>query len=73
MTATPEFAVAPDDLPTIVFLHGTRLTGAAWSAQAAALGTAFHCLVPDLPGHGRAEDVAFTLDDAAARVAELIE
>ena len=38
--------------PTIVFLHGTRLTGAAWAAQVAALDDEFHCLAPDLPGHG---------------------
>lgn len=62
----------PDDRPTIVFLHGTRLTGAAWAGQAAALGDEFHCLAPDLPGHGRAESRPFTLDRAAADVADLI-
>ena len=61
-----------DDRPTIVFLHGTRLTGASWSAQVAALGDAFHCLAPDLPGHGQAADVPFTVETAAARVADLI-
>jgi len=64
---------ARDDRPTIVFLHGTRLTGAAWAIQTEALADRFHCLAPDLPGHGRAAGTPFTLDSAAASVAELIE
>jgi pimeloyl-ACP methyl ester carboxylesterase len=63
----------PDSRPTIVFLHGTRLTGAQWAAQVAALSGEFHCLTPDLPGHGRAAAVPFTIDRAAMRIAELIE
>jgi pimeloyl-ACP methyl ester carboxylesterase len=59
-------------LPTIVFLHGTRLTGASWAPQLADLGADFHCLAPDLAGHGSAAHVPFTLDGAAERVAELI-
>ena len=39
----------------------------------AALGDEFHCLTPDLPGHGAAVDLPFTLAGAADRVAELIE
>jgi pimeloyl-ACP methyl ester carboxylesterase len=61
-----------DERPTIVFLHGTRLTGASWTAQVAALGEEFHVLAPDLPGHGRAADEPFTLAGAADRIAELI-
>jgi pimeloyl-ACP methyl ester carboxylesterase len=63
---------APDRRPTIVFLHGTRLTGASWAAQIAALGDSFHCLAPDLPGHGSAETTRFTLDRAADDVVDLI-
>lgn len=58
--------------PTIVFLHGTRLTGASWAPQLAELGAEFHCLAPDLAGHGSAGDVPFTLDGAADRIADLI-
>ncbi len=57
----------------MVFLHGTRLTGGEWTAQLAALGDAFHCLAPDLAGHGTAAGIPFTLDDAARRIADLIE
>jgi pimeloyl-ACP methyl ester carboxylesterase len=65
--------IEADARPTIVFLHGTRLTGASWAAQVAALGERFHCLTPDLPGHGDAADIPFTVEGAARRVAELIE
>lgn len=61
-----------DDRPTIVFLHGTRLTGASWAPQLAELGEEFHCLAPDLPGHGSAADEPFSLAGAADRVADLI-
>jgi pimeloyl-ACP methyl ester carboxylesterase len=59
--------------PTIVFLHGTRLTGAQWAVQIAALSDAYHCLAPDLPGHGSAAAEVFTVEGAAERVAEVIE
>lgn len=58
---------------TIVFLHGTRLTGAQWAVQMTALGEEFHCVAPDLPGHGIAADVPFTLAGAAEAVALTIE
>ncbi|HET7472377.1 MAG TPA: alpha/beta fold hydrolase [Candidatus Limnocylindrales bacterium] len=65
-------APASDDRPTIVFLHGTRLTGASWAPQLAELGGEFHCLTPDLPGHGTAADEPFTLAGAGERIAGLI-
>jgi pimeloyl-ACP methyl ester carboxylesterase len=69
----PDGNPAPPPRPTIIFLHGTRLTGASWAAQVAALGDEFHCLTPDLPGHGTAEAVPFTIETAAAAVADLID
>jgi len=62
-----------DPRPTIVFLHGTRLTGAQWAIQVAALSDDYHCLAPDLPGHGSAAGEAFTVEGAAERIAGLIE
>ena len=59
--------------PTIVFLHGTRLTGAQWAVQVAALSDAYRCLAPDLPGHGSAAGEVFTVEGAAGRIAEVIE
>ena len=62
-----------DRRPTIVFVHGTALTGAAWTPQVAALGDAFHCLTLDLPGHGTAAGAPFSIELAADRVTALIE
>ncbi|HUQ77928.1 MAG TPA: alpha/beta fold hydrolase [Patescibacteria group bacterium] len=62
-----------DRRPTIVFLHATRLTGGSWATQLAALGEEFHCLAPDLPGHGTAASDVFTVEGAARSVAALIE
>jgi len=61
-----------DDRPTIVFLHGTRLTGASWAVQVEDLSDEFHCLAPDLPGHGLVATQSFTLAGAAERIADLI-
>ena len=69
----PSSGQPADARQTIVFLHSTRLTSAQWAGQVAALQDSFHCLAPDLPGHGRAAEVPFTIDGAAADVAGLIE
>ena len=69
MTAPP----GPDTRPTIVFLHGTVLSAAAWSAQIAGLGDEFHCLAPDLPGHGSRRGVPFTIDRAVDDVMALLD
>ncbi len=38
--------------PSIVFLHGFMGTGDDWMAIVEGLSDRFHCLMPDLPGHG---------------------
>ena len=64
----------PDDTrPTIVFLHGTRLTGAQWATQVASLSDVYQCLTPDLAGHGSNAAAPFTVEGAAERIAALIE
>lgn len=62
-----------DRRPAIVFLHGTRLTGAQWASQIASLAGEFRCVAPDLPGHGTAAGTPFTLDGAADSVVRTIE
>jgi pimeloyl-ACP methyl ester carboxylesterase len=37
--------------PAILFLHGSPLSGRMWQPQLDTLSE-FHCLAPDLPGHG---------------------
>ncbi len=58
--------------PGIVFLHGVGASGWMWQMQTAALSD-FHCLVVDLPGHGRSSQVPWlSLEDTARQVAEII-
>ena len=57
-------AVGPATAPAIVFLHGTRLTRAAWTAQLEVLGGEFRAIAVDLPGHGSRAAEPFTLDGA---------
>jgi pimeloyl-ACP methyl ester carboxylesterase len=62
----------PAGAPAIVFLHGGGVSGWMWEPQVEALGDC-HCLVPDLPEHGRsAGEKPFTILDSAARAADLI-
>ncbi len=62
----------PRDAPAIVFLHGVGNTGEMWRDHMARLAD-YHCLAPDLPGHGRSRSVRWlSREDTAARVARLV-
>jgi pimeloyl-ACP methyl ester carboxylesterase len=63
----------PADAPAIVFIHGTRLTRKAWTAQMDALSDEFRTIAIDLPGHGVLADVPFSLTDATDRLAAIID
>jgi pimeloyl-ACP methyl ester carboxylesterase len=65
-------AAGPVGAPAIVFLHGTRLTRAAWAGQLDALSDEYRTVALDLPGHGTRVGEAFTLDGAADMVAATI-
>jgi pimeloyl-ACP methyl ester carboxylesterase len=59
--------------PAIVFIHGLGQSGREWREHMARL-TDFHCLAPDLPGHGRSGHVPLPssdrlVDDIAALIA----
>lgn len=58
--------------PTIVFLHGGGMSGWVWKKQVEYFKD-YHCLVPDLPGHGKSNEPLISLKDCAQKVAELIE
>jgi pimeloyl-ACP methyl ester carboxylesterase len=59
--------------PTVVLLHGVGNTGSMWAGLAAALPQ-YHCLAPDLPGHGGSRALGWqSRGDTARRVADLIE
>lgn len=59
--------------PSIVFLHGGGISSWMWRKQVEALKD-FHCIVPDLPEHGKSMgEGPLSLADCALRVADLIE
>jgi pimeloyl-ACP methyl ester carboxylesterase len=79
-TATPGDGIAgsydidgPAEAPTIVFVHGTRLTRSMWRAQFEGLRDDYRVVAVDLPGHGALADRPFTLTGAADHVATIIE
>lgn len=58
--------------PAIVLLHGAEYSGRSWKPVIEHLQQ-YHCLVPDLPQHGRsARQGPFEMGTAAAAVAELV-
>ncbi len=61
-----------DNPESILFLHGGGVAGWMWDPVVARLPD-FHCLVPDLPEHGKSMDVRpFTMELAASQAAELV-
>jgi pimeloyl-ACP methyl ester carboxylesterase len=65
-------AVGPPGAPTIVFVHGTRLTRSAWAAQLDGLGGEFLAIAVDLPAHGTRAEEPFALEPAADLLGETI-
>lgn len=70
--ADPGVAAGPPGAETIVFVHGTRLSGSVWAAQQVDLGGRYRTLAPDLPAHGTRADEPFTIDRAADALSAVI-
>lgn len=61
------------DSPAVVFLHGAAVSGAMWRDHMVAL-SGYHCLAPDMPGHGQSNDIPWrSLRQTADLVATMIE
>ncbi len=63
---------ARDPLP-VVFAHGTRVSGTMWRPVMQSVGAHRPVAASDLPGHGRRRGEPFTIDAAAAAVADTID
>jgi pimeloyl-ACP methyl ester carboxylesterase len=62
----------PQDAPTIVFLHGGGGASWMWQPQIDRLAD-YHCLAPDLPGHGKSAALApWSIPSAAELITDLI-
>ena len=58
---------------TILFLHGSSLAGWMWDEQVAAVNE-YHCIVPDLPEHGKSQEIEpFSIESAAEMMVDLIK
>jgi pimeloyl-ACP methyl ester carboxylesterase len=63
----------PTNAHTIVFLHGGGVSGWSWLPQVKRLPD-YHCIVPDLPGHGKSPtNDPISINAMAEEVAELIK
>lgn len=58
--------------PSIVFLHGGGMSGWMWERTVDYFGD-YHCIVPDLPRHGRSQSQSpLRLSDCAEQITEII-
>ncbi len=58
---------------TIVFLHGDGIAGWMWDRQVEAFSD-YHCIVPDLPGHGKSAEVKpFSIESSADMIIDIIK
>jgi pimeloyl-ACP methyl ester carboxylesterase len=72
--ARAAFDVAgPEDAPTLVFLHGTRVTRAMWKPQVSALADRYRVVTVDLPGHGVLAEMPFRMPRAVAMARSVID
>ena len=74
--ADPESAwevSGPAGAPSVVFVHGTRLTRSSWRAVTGFLAPEFRCISLDLPAHGARAREPFTLEAAATAVEAAID
>ncbi|MBP1673231.1 MAG: hypothetical protein H6Q25_1046 [Bacteroidetes bacterium] len=63
-----------ENVKTIVFLHGSGANSNMWLKHIDSLKETFHCIAPDLPGHGQSNQIEWTnIDEVADVIAELIK
>lgn len=63
----------PENEEIILFIHGYSMAGWMWDEQVKAFND-YHCLVPDLPEHGKSKDVEpFTIKSAAEMIIDVVE
>jgi len=63
-------------LPAVIFLHGGGLTAHTWDLPCLALRQRFHCIAPDLRGHGDSEwspELAYRIADLSGDVTSLAD
>jgi pimeloyl-ACP methyl ester carboxylesterase len=70
--AFEEFGITNDR--SMMFIHGAGLPGWFWKKQVEYFSKDFHCIVIDLPDHGKSSAVEFTtIEEVATELLKLIE
>lgn len=65
--------IGKDNDETIIFLHAEGIAGWMWDKQLEAFSN-YHCIVPDLPGHGKSAKVkSITVQSAADMIIDIIK
>lgn len=64
----------PKQAESILFLHGGGMSGWMWEDQVEVFKKEYHCIVPDLPGHGRnIASSPFSITESAKEIATVIQ
>ncbi|QEY19408.1 alpha/beta hydrolase [Psychrobacillus sp. AK 1817] len=67
-----EFGQENDEI--ILFLHGGGVAGWMWDKQVQYFKENYHCIVPDLPGHGQDNESEFvSIEDCAFQLIHLLQ
>ena len=66
-------SINPSGKRTIVLIHGACCSGSNWDLVAPHLGSSYHLLIPDLPGHGQSRHITpFSLEFSSQYLVQLI-
>lgn len=63
----------PLNAPSIVFLHGMRVTRRMWQPQVESLSSEFRVICEDLPGHGSRRGEPFHVEQAVQELANVVD
>ncbi|MBP3951762.1 alpha/beta fold hydrolase [Bacillus suaedae] len=57
----------------MVFIHGGGVSGWMWDRQIEYFASKYHCLIPDMPEHGKSRNgLPFKIDETAVEINKLI-
>lgn len=62
-----------DQRESLLFIHGAGLPGWSWQPQVSFFSSRYHCIVVDLPDHGKSRDIPFgTIEEVAELLVQVI-
>lgn len=62
-----------DQRESVLFIHGAGLPGWSWQPQVGFFSSRYHCIVVDLPDHGKSRDIPFgSIDEVADLLLQVV-